>query len=165
MPHIFGFSFGGSGGGGERGPAGPEGPEGKEGKQGIQGIEGKEGPKGTTGAPGEKGLTGATGPEGKEGKAPEPGAPGEEQTITSLATNTVPAEPTMVYLSLQYKLEATNPTYTLTVDGKTVYKGTLKGPTTVQFALPMTFLVKASGKWIINSGANIEKITAVYQAL
>lgn len=96
-------------------------------------------------------------------KAAEPGVPGEEKPITSLETNTVPAEPTMVYLSLQYKLEASNPTYTLTVDGKTVYKGTLKGPTTVQFAIPMAFLVKASGKWIINSGANVEKITAVYQ--
>lgn len=97
-------------------------------------------------------------------KAPEVGVPGEEKTITNLETQTVPAEPTTVYLTLSYKLETGNPTMSVTVDGKIIFKGSPKYPGTVQLVLPFTFRVKASGKWIVSAGTGIEKITAVYQS-
>lgn len=93
----------------------------------------------------------------------EVGTPGEEKTITNLETNTVPAEATIVYLALQYKLETGNPTITVSVDGKTIFKVAPKYPGTVVLVLPFTFHVKASGKWVVSAGTGIEKITAVYQ--
>lgn len=166
------FTSGGGSGSGERGPEGPAGKEGPEGKAGTNGTngtngavgergpEGVVGPKGTTG---EKGLTGEKGEKGATGVGAEPGVPEAEKTVANLETITV-TEPTTVYLSVQYKLEVINPTLSVTVDGKTVFKGVLKDPNTVEAVAFLTIHVKAGGKYVVSAGTGVEKITAVHQA-